>query len=199
MIKRISLLIFCFLLVPTLCLADFTISLKNGGRIITKYYWQEGDQIKCYYADGVLGISRDQVVDIQKSSVAGPVRSSVTILTREEKGPVAQEEPAPEEEAKAEEEKGAEQEQQKQEEAAPKRELSPEDVEHYKKQKDRLTEERRDAQEKLEAAIAAGDRNTKKAMMKKLQRLTEEEGEFSKEIKAKTDGAFPEWWLPPRE
>jgi hypothetical protein len=44
------------------------IQLKNGGQFLTPRYWEEGDEIKFYLNGQVMGIERDAVMKIEKST-----------------------------------------------------------------------------------------------------------------------------------
>jgi hypothetical protein len=49
-------------------LADYTLILKNGRRITVETYRQEGRMIKFHALGGEIGISKDQIQSIEKTS-----------------------------------------------------------------------------------------------------------------------------------
>ena len=57
-------------------LADYTLLLKNGGRITVQSYREEGSTIKFHRLGGEIGISKDQIQSIQKVSGIEPEGST---------------------------------------------------------------------------------------------------------------------------
>jgi hypothetical protein len=49
-------------------LADYTVTLKNGRQIVVHSYYQDGQMIKFYGLGGEIGLSKDQILSIRKSS-----------------------------------------------------------------------------------------------------------------------------------
>ena len=49
--------------------ADFQILLKNGGEFLTGYYWYEKNEIRFYYLGGVVGIEKNAVRKIERSTI----------------------------------------------------------------------------------------------------------------------------------
>ena len=58
-----------FFFYPILSHADYIIHLKHGGQFITPQYWAEGGQIVFFVRGGTMGIERDTVKAIEKSSI----------------------------------------------------------------------------------------------------------------------------------
>jgi len=49
--------------------ADFQILLKNGGKIMTSHYWYEKNEIRFYYLGGVVGMEKNAVRKIERSTI----------------------------------------------------------------------------------------------------------------------------------
>jgi hypothetical protein len=49
-------------------LADYTVTLKNGRQITVRSYYEDGQMIKFYGLGGEIGLSKDQILSIRKSS-----------------------------------------------------------------------------------------------------------------------------------
>jgi hypothetical protein len=47
--------------------ADYVIRLKNGEQMPAEYYWEEGNRIIVQMADGVMGIPKDTIAEIEES------------------------------------------------------------------------------------------------------------------------------------
>jgi hypothetical protein len=58
-----------FLICPSVCFSSYLIELKNGSNFITNQYWEEGSQIKFYYSGGVVGISKNLIIKIEKTDL----------------------------------------------------------------------------------------------------------------------------------
>lgn len=54
---------------PLLSYASYIIHLKGGGQYITTKYWEEDDQIKFFVSGGTMGIDKETVRKIEKSTV----------------------------------------------------------------------------------------------------------------------------------
>ncbi len=66
--KKLAAGVIClyFLFCATVCSAAYLIHLKDGREITTHEYWEEGDQIKIQQVGGVVGISKEEVLSIEK-------------------------------------------------------------------------------------------------------------------------------------
>ena len=62
-------LIFSTLIVPAAGHCDYAIHLKNGGRFLTPRYWEQDQEIKFYIAGGVMGIEKNSVRKIERSTL----------------------------------------------------------------------------------------------------------------------------------
>lgn len=60
-------IILLLFLIPAVSNASYLILLKNGGELVTPLYWVEGNQIKFYYLNGIVGVGKDFVSRIEKS------------------------------------------------------------------------------------------------------------------------------------
>lgn len=59
--------------------AAFRIELKDGKEFITDKYWEEGGQIKFNYYGGVVGVAKDSVGKIEKTTA--PARTGTAVTT----------------------------------------------------------------------------------------------------------------------
>jgi hypothetical protein len=66
--KLILLVLLAFFCSPAALFADYTLVLKNGGRITVQSYREEGGMIKFRGLGGEIGISKDQIRSILKGS-----------------------------------------------------------------------------------------------------------------------------------
>jgi len=77
-----------FLVCPSVCFSSYLIELKNGSQFITDQYWEEESQIKFYYSDGVVGISKnlirkiEQTVSPQKKPETASVKTEPEVDTK---------------------------------------------------------------------------------------------------------------------
>ncbi len=62
-------LVFSALIVPTFGHCDYAIHLKNGGQFLTPRYWEQDQEIKFYIAGGVMGIEKNSVRKIERSTI----------------------------------------------------------------------------------------------------------------------------------
>lgn len=68
-ITIITLMLISFCAYPTLSHADYIIHLKHGGQFMTPKYWTDDGQIQFFVRGGTMGIERDTVLKIEKSTV----------------------------------------------------------------------------------------------------------------------------------
>ena len=68
-ITIITLMLISFCAYPTLSHADYIIHLKHGGQFMTPKYWADDDQIHFFVRGGTMGIEKDSVQQIEKSTV----------------------------------------------------------------------------------------------------------------------------------
>ncbi|MDP2855436.1 MAG: hypothetical protein Q8O28_14450 [Smithellaceae bacterium] len=57
-----------FFVFPLFSQASYIIHLKGGGQFITTKYWEEGGQITFFVSGGTMGIEKDTVSKIEKST-----------------------------------------------------------------------------------------------------------------------------------
>lgn len=57
--------IIIFLIYPAIGFSYYYIHLKNGRGFETYQYWEEGEQIKFYIYDGIMGVPKDSVKEIK--------------------------------------------------------------------------------------------------------------------------------------
>ena len=53
------------ILIPVMSDASSLILLKNGGQVVTPFYWFEGRYVFFYYAGGTAGIERKEIAGIR--------------------------------------------------------------------------------------------------------------------------------------
>ena len=58
-----------FFICPSICFSSYLVELKNGSTFIINHYWKEGRQIKFYYYSGVVGISENLIIKIEKTDL----------------------------------------------------------------------------------------------------------------------------------
>jgi len=59
---------------PLLSFADYIIHLKSGRQFVTERYWEEGEEIKFHFKNGVLGVPKGAVVSIEEVIPETPAR-----------------------------------------------------------------------------------------------------------------------------
>ena len=57
------------LLLPAVSDASYIIHLKNGGRFLTSHYWEEDNYVTFYIAGGTMGIEKNSVRKIERSTL----------------------------------------------------------------------------------------------------------------------------------
>jgi hypothetical protein len=69
-ILLIVLIAVAFLVYPSVGLASYKITLRNGSILYAGHYWKEGGQVLFYTSGGILGVGEDSVSKIEESDVA---------------------------------------------------------------------------------------------------------------------------------
>jgi len=159
---------------PTISDASSIIHLKNGGRLLTSFYWEEKNEIKIYVMGGVIGIEKNSVRKIEKSNMASDDHSYKEVTGQS----IPQVKPAPETaktEMKEKEEKF--------------------DLKPYKSKKDQMTIELDELMEKKRKATSIGDNDAKEKLKEKIRDTSGKIYKLTDEVAEKNKGKLPEgWW-----
>ncbi len=146
-------------------LAGYIIKLKNGRDLPTSYFWEQKGEIKFYWANGVAGIQKEEVLSVLQEEEA----AEVVILP--------QMKPALEVRAL---EPGAEKEKV--------------DMEYYKKQRAFYVEKYERAYERYLEASSRQDKDAKEKAWEEFNRYGGRVISLQEELKIKNGGVLPEWW-----
>ena len=188
------------LLTPSLSTARYIIKLKNGREIITERYWNEGSKVMFERDSGVLGVNKDQVVEITEEKprtsgvevqYTGPrdaapsATSSNARVATNTPAPAPQAPPANTEPAQGQTPAAVPQAEKKKEKI---------DEEYYKQKRQELLD-RIDAfvEQRSQATQNQDDAGKKKAREGYLK-AADELYALQKELQEKNGGELPEWW-----
>jgi len=193
--KKLILVIFLlFLTFPAIGDAAYLIRLKNGGEFTTFRYWSEGNEIKFYVHDGIVGISKDSVRKIEKTDLiyeertASPEKSPETAPAEVEPQIDVKVKDAPVADAKEKEVSAAGT---ARENETKSKEI---DVAYHKREKKALMEKYREAREKLKQAREDHDIIAKKDAKKEVRKLDNQISELAIKLKKENNGILPAWW-----
>lgn len=193
--KRIIMGILCGMLVfsPIICTAAYVIHLKDGRSFTTPEYKEEGDQIKFYRYGGLIGISKDQVKEIEEIEDL-PEEKEEAVAGKAEVG--SKKRPA-----EPQKENGV-----KQTTAGEKTEAGTEEGGEKTKQEetdkiDVLLEEKRYLEReikriysKFKEAKSKADKKTQQGYFQELKSLRGKLLELEQKVKAVSGGKLPVWW-----
>lgn len=174
-----------FILFPIVCTAAWVIHLKDGRSFTTPEYREEGDQIKFERYGGLIGIPRDQVIDIeeiadepekevQKAPEAPPVPESKEDTATVQEAPP----PVPPRDEK--------------ENEADKKKEDPQVA--FMKEKRRILDERENVSQAFKAAKAKNDRKQKDLYWNKLLQLQNELQQLQNRATTENKNVQPPWW-----
>jgi len=164
-------------------IAGYVITLKNGGSISTIIFWSEKEEIKFYWADGIVGILKEDILSIERIKES-PGERIETIPYEKDPLPISKEAITGPEEISGKRRKISE--------AEPEKDKI--DVEHYKKQKVFYTEKYQEAYERY---LDAASRQDEEAKIKAWEEFNHFGGQvitLQEELKKKNKGVLPEWW-----
>jgi hypothetical protein len=180
--RIISTMILLFLiLIPAMSGASSLILLKNGGQVVTPFYWFEGRHIFFYYAGGTAGIERKEVAGIrssegrEKQDTGNVVVWNPGIKDLPPEPPVmkkAQESEKPGEgkEAKV-------------------------DIEAYRKKKDEMTVKLDGFLEQDRQAAGKADEETRRKIREDIVTVSKQIYKLTDEVTEKNKGKLPDgWW-----
>jgi len=164
-------LYFLVLAFPATGDAAYLIRLKDGGEFKTLRYWSEGDQIKFYVYDGVVGIQKDSIRKIEKTTSENIPYEK---LQRHQKAAEISPETNDGKNQKIEEKI---------------------DITFYKEKKLRLAAELASALDRLREATKGRDSETKERAKLEMRRISDEIYALTEEVKEKNNGEVLEgWW-----
>ena len=176
---------FGFLLVLALiscAYADYVIKLKNGRTVETAKYWEEKDEVKFQWEDGVVSLPKRNIVSILWVEEKFPNRSP------RQSQPAAERQQTPNETPQVAVKKV---------EPATPAEASKEkeiDVDYYKKQKAYYTEQYEQAYQRYLEASSRRDAEAKKKAWEEFNRFGGQVISLETELKEKNNGSVPQWW-----
>jgi len=180
--KRLIYLIpvfFIFLLSST-SFAEYVIKLKNGSSILTQKFWEERGEIRYYYADGIAGIPKENVI------------SFVTLKEApSEKVSLAKERASEMKEVQAVLNKVSEKSVEELRQEAKKEEI---DIEYYKKKRALYVAKFEEAYEKYLRATSERDEVAKIEAWKDFNHFGGHVIALEQDLKKKNHGVIPEWW-----
>lgn len=163
--------------VPPICDASYLLLLKNGGHLTTPLYWVEGRQLYFFYAGGVVGVEKGEVIRIEKRAAEQHPEvsdASESVKRKDIPPPVAGEEKLP---------------------AAQKAPAEKLNVAEQKRQKDQLTSELNELLEKRRQAKAKKDMVASKRITEEILNTSAEVYRITDEVTEKNKGQLPEgWW-----
>jgi len=173
----LALIISSLLFVPAIGEAAYLLLLKNGGRLTTPLYWVEGRQLYFFYAGGVVGVEKGEIVRIEKHAAEQRPEvsdASESVKRKNIPPPIAGEEKLP---------------------AAQKAPAEKLNIAEQKRQKDQLTSELNDLLEKRRQAKAKKDMVASKRITEEILNTSAEVYRITDEVTEKNKGQLPEdWW-----
>ncbi len=170
-----------FLTVPALCFAAYVIHLKDGRKIVTNQYWEEGTQIKFKRFGGVMGFQKDLVKEIEEKEDLPEEKAEVVKPGTPSAAGTADDAKKAEVPGAVEKVKSAEQE-------------KSDKIEAFLEEKREIAEERRSASEAFKEAKAKNDKAATKKHFQRLVSLREKNRKLKKKVKAEFGGRLPDWW-----
>jgi hypothetical protein len=201
------------LMYPLICFSSYIIHLKDGKKVATDRYYEEGDQLKFKIFGGVMGIQKDQVKeieeieDVEKRPVVKVAAKPETPAEKadagkkegEKAGAVNTETSEQKEAARAEKTKGKEQEKEKPQELSEEEKKKAEQEENakiqaYLEEKKRIMDEKEKAYLAFKEAKAKDDRAKKDEQWKKLSLIKKELASLRKKVMTEYGGKLPPWW-----
>jgi len=149
----------------------YRILLKNGGEFKTLRHWREDNQIKFYIYGGIVGISKDSIRKIEKTTSENIIYKK---SQRHQKASKISPETNDGKNQKIEEKI---------------------DITFYKEKKLRLAAELASALDRLREATKGRDSETKERAKLEMRRISDEIYALTEEVKEKNNGEVLEgWW-----
>lgn len=161
-------------------LADYVIKLKNGRSLPTPKFWEEKEEIKFYWANGIVGIPKEDILSVRRTKEAPGVGTSFA------------REPAPKLKEAIEKPEGVPPEGKKTSEVEAEKDKI--DVEYYKKQKAFLMGKFDQAYARYLEATSRQDKEAKEKAWEEFNRYGGQVITLEEELKKKNKGVLPKWW-----
>jgi len=161
-------------------LADYVIKLKNGRSLPTPKFWEEKGEIKFYWANGIAGIPKEDILFIRRTKEAPGVGISFP------------REAAPKLKEAIEKPEGIPPEGKKTSEVEAEKDKI--DVEYYKKQKAFFMGKYNQAYERYLEATSRRDEEAKKKALEEFNLFGAQAVTLEEELKKKNKGVLPKWW-----
>jgi hypothetical protein len=171
---------------PSVASANSVIYLKNGGRLTTSAYWQEGEMLLFYIAGGVMGIEQASVLKIveEKSTPSG--ETDAIIRTAPDKARISPSSPPPAIGQKKTSTSKT---------AAVKPMKEPLDLAPYRQRHRELKAGLDDTVERLRRATRNQDDRAKESAREEMRKISGKIYDLTDEVKSKNDGSLPpDWW-----
>ncbi len=172
----LALIFSSILFVPAIGEAAYLLLLKNGGRLTTPLYWVEGRQLYFFYAGGVVGVEKGEIVRIEKRAAEQRPEvedASESVKKKVVHPPGAEKEKAPA--VKAPEEKV--------------------NIADYKNKKNQLSDELDELLETRRKIDAKKNPAARKELTEKILNISDEIYKVTDKVTEKNKGKLPEgWW-----
>ena len=169
------------ILLPAMSDASSLILLKNGGQVVTPFYWFEGRHIFFYYAGGTAGIERKEIAGIRSSEDREKLDTGNIIVWNPGRKDLPSEPPImkkAQESDKTKEEKEAKV-----------------DIEAYRKKKDEMTVKLDGLLEQDRQAAGKADEDTRRKIREGIADVSKQIYKLTDEVTEKNKGKLPEgWW-----
>ncbi len=164
-------MILSFFVFPVTGDASYRIRLKNGGEFKTLRYWSEGDQIKFYIYDGIVGIQKDSIRKIEKTTSENMLYGrSVSYQKKEEIFSKANNSTDKKAEEKI-------------------------DLTYYREKKSQLEAELKEALDRVREATKNRDSKAKEQARDEAKKISAKMYDLTAELTKKNNGKMPEgWW-----
>ena len=202
--KRLWLVLFIVMITslsyPLLSFADYIIHLKSGRQFVTERYWEEGEEIKFHFKNGVLGVPKGAVVSIEEVIPETPAREEPPLGAGPSKpdpsnatpSKAAAPDTAPSEEKK--ESKKVEEEVKKTEKKKEEKAEQAKPLHEYWAQKKALKVKFDEALKRLREATRNRDKAAKKKAREDMRKLAKEIYKLTDKVKEMNDGELPDYW-----
>jgi len=198
-----------FLLLPAASFGGYVIHLKDGTRLVTDQYFEEGDQIKFKRYGGLIGVEKALVRDIEEiEDLPGekdkPAETDASAAAAETGKKEKTREQAPGGDASKPDGTGGDEKTGRKGPETEKRmptEMSDEEKKKAEQEKQAFLDEKRRIMSEMEEATSAfkeAKKSNNEAEKEKwwIERvkLRTKLAELEKTVKARNDGNLPEWW-----
>jgi len=187
-------------LLPMICSAAWVIHLKDGRSFTTPEFHDDGDQISFKRYGGLIGLPRDQVLDIQEianepeKEVPKAKEEPSAPESREETATVKAEPPVSENREKAVTDQESTQEPPGDEKGKDEDKKKEDPQIALMKEKRRILSERENVSQAFKAAKAKNDRKEKDLYWNRLLQIQNELQQLQKKATAENKGILPPWW-----